>query len=214
MNDPIRKQLPNYSLPSEAWDNLSALVGKQIHSIKTGIWHDSLDVLYQKLGLPASSKLWSVAHGGPIFISIGGEQTYVFQSDDFTRSLAVRVVPFSVESATFIHDFYDEDAYFPDYLRMKSIVDLTDSCLQFTQQCVQAIKILKLPDNYFGIPTKGISVNEVAVVFSFENAGDLIIAFRMGAVHGNGHNLLSWDLVKSDFPKDELQCIHECSEGR
>jgi hypothetical protein len=190
-------------------------VGKQIQSIKTGIWFESLDCLKQKRNLSDSvNNIGAIAHGGPIIISFGERQTYVFQSDDFTSSLAIRIVPFDIDSPEFLANLYIEDHYFPDYLRIKTIVDLTDEYRQFIGQRIQAVKILKLPDNYFFSSTKGVKVNEMAVVFTFETGDDLIVAFRMGTQHSNGHCLLTWDLVDPEFPKSDLQCIHEHSDDK
>lgn len=208
----IRKQLPNYSLPSEAWESLKGLIGKRIRSIKTGIQSPSPEAATRELGLNDPSAIWTATHGGPIFI-ICDETTYIIQSDDLTFSLAIRIARLDAESPTFIEQLYTEDDYFPTFQRVQSLVDLGQSCMAFIGQQIQAIKILKLPDNYFFSPANGLNVSEVAIVFSFDNSEDLLVAFRMGGVPGNGHCLLTWNLVSTTFPKEHLICIRESPES-
>lgn len=205
----IRKQLPNYLLPSEGWDHLRALVGKSIRSIRTGTWHNSLDELRQTLGVDDNTNLMAVCHGGPILMAFDEDRTFVFQSDEFAQSIVFRVLPVGMDSSDFLDEFYREDAYFPEYLRMKSIIDLGDSCGRFIGKRIHSVRVLKLPDNFFGAPTKGVHVHEMVAVLTLEDAGELLIAFRMGMERRPDHCLLTWELVAKDFPTESLECVCE-----
>lgn len=204
---------PHYQLPSEAWEYLKGLVGKRIRSVKSGVLDNTLHELYQRLGLESDVDFSEVTHAGPILITTEEDpgSTWVFQSDDLSQSLACRMLCAEYPTPNFFDELYREEQNLDDYLKVKFVLDLAPFCRSFIGKRIQSVKILKLPDDYWGAPKQGVYPNEVALVLNFADAGEVLIAFRMGGIHGNGHCLLTWDKLKSDYPVTDLVCPHEYS---
>lgn len=211
MEKELRKQLPNYFLPSEGGQFLQTIAGKTIKKLKSGIWHDSLERLLEKKDIPAKQNLMAVSHGGPLFISFEPNIVFVFQSDEFTESIVFRTLDVDVDNENFLEELYKEDYYFPDYLRVKTIIDL-DKKKNIIGKMVKAIRILKLPDSYYSRPKNGIHRYEVAVLLQMEDLTEILLAYRMGKTFNNGHHILRWEEVAEDFPVEELSCIYQYPE--
>ncbi len=202
----INKQFPNYLLLTEATKLLQPAIGKPLVKLKTGLWDESFEKFRERMGVTEGDPLREVVHGGPIFLSFGDRSTYVFQSDDIADAVVVRVVPLDMDDEHFLETLSKEDSYLRDSMRIKLIVDLAPEC-HLRGQTVARVEIFKLPNNYFGRPTRYDKLCERALVLTMSSGESLLVSHRMDAKYRNGLALLHWEEVDPNFPKQDFTCV-------
>lgn len=202
----IRRQLPNYKLPSECKDILSFLVGKTILRFETGLLSVSVDDFLEKEGLTLEDDLQAIPHGGPLFLSVQKGETIAFNYDDFLRSLVMRRTGANLEDRGFLERLYMGDDYVPYFLKAQQLFDLRAYC-NCVMRDIENISIYKYPNNYLGKPIGYDTINETAIGITLSEGGEFLIMSGLGKKYSAlGVAVVSWDDVKEERKKD-LMCV-------